>query len=182
MNNSKSSRSRAVAQTAAQYVIVASLLVAGQFECVGQPRGRAFAPQAMPYGCQAAAITGDWAGYKLTDGVLRQLDISFKFNPDGTYEYSAGQGNAAWISQSGFYQIAPGNQRYPCQITLRPDPKTVRIISQAHLFIVQSTDLMDDKPRTFYYQFPRWAPSNLMLAGTWTDWRNDIGAFRLERR
>jgi hypothetical protein len=131
--------------------------------------------------CTVAAIAGSWAGHKLTDGVLRQIDISFTFNRDGTYEYAAGQGNAAWITQRGSYQLARGNQRYPCQITLSPDRNTVRISSTAQLFVLQSTDLMDDKSRTFLYQFPRWAPTNLMLAGTWTDWRNDIGAFRLER-
>jgi hypothetical protein len=138
-------------------------------------------PAPPQYACLVAAIAGSWAGHKLTDGVLRQIDIYFTFNPDGTYEYAAGQGNAAWITQRGSYQVARGNERYPCQITLSPDPNTVRISSTAQLFVLQSTDLMDDKPRTFFYQFPRWAPTNLMLAGTWTDWRNDIGAFRLER-
>lgn len=159
-------------------------LLSGEMEQLGFANaGRSEeSQQASAGGCQADAIAGGWTGHKLTDGILRQIDISFTFNQDGTYEYSAGEGNAAWITQLGSFQIAPGNQRYPCQITLTPDRKTVRISSTAHLFILQSTDLMDDKPRTFLYQFPRWAPSNLMLAGTWTDWRNDIGAFRLERR
>jgi hypothetical protein len=161
---------RGFVEQALRFSAVAEMIAFGQIACYAQA------------GCPAGAITGSWSGYKLTDGVLRQIDMSFTFNQDGTYEYSAGQGNAAWITQSGSYQITRGNQRYPCQMTLSPDPRTVRISSTAQLFILQSTDLMDDKPRTFLYQFPRWAPTNLMLAGVWTDWRNDSGAFRLERR
>lgn len=159
-----------VVEQALRLAAVAAMIAITQFACYAQG------------GCSAGAITGNWSGHKLTDGVLRQIDMSFTFNQDGTYTYSAGQGNAAWISQSGSYQITGGNQRYPCQITLSPQPRTVRISSTAQLFVLQSTDLMDDQPRTFLYQFPRWAPTNLMLAGVWTDWRNDIGAFRLERR
>jgi hypothetical protein len=145
----------------------------------------AFVVAMIPLACCAqtgacSGIIGTWKGYKLTDGVLRQLDISFTFNPDGTYRYSVGQGNAAWVSESGSVQVSAGNQRYPCMMTLTPDPKTVRISSNADLLVVQATDLMDDQPRQFFYRFPSWAPSDMILAGTWTDWQNDIGSFQLK--
>jgi hypothetical protein len=55
------------------------------------------------------------------------------------------------------------------------------VASQAHLFAVRSRDLLDDQPRTFLYEFFPSA-THLMLAGTWTDWRNDIGTVGLDRR
>jgi hypothetical protein len=131
--------------------------------------------------CPAADIAGDWAGVEVTDRLVG-IDAFFTFKPDGTYNYFAGQGNAPWLTQSGVFQISDtGDQRYPCKISLTPDKATIQITSPAHLFALQSRDLMDDKPRTFMYKFFPTA-THLMLAGTWTDWHNDIGTVGLDRR
>jgi hypothetical protein len=131
--------------------------------------------------CPVIGIIGDWAGEPMAS-LTRVIDVSLTLRPDGAYDYFAGQGNAAWITHTGVFQIADtGDQRYPCKITLIPDQNSIEISSKAHLFVLQSRDLMDDKPRTFLYKFFP-TPTHLMLAGTWTDWRNDIGSFGLDRR
>ena len=66
-------------------------------------------------------------------------------------------------------------------MSLTPDPATITVASQALLFVLQSRDLPDDQARTFFYKFFP-AATNLMMAGTWTDWRNDIGSFGLDRQ
>jgi hypothetical protein len=131
-------------------------------------------------GCAVSSIAGGWSGHKISDVGWHELNASFTFHPDGTYEYSVAEGTAVFISEQGSFQIAAGNNRYPCKITLTPDQNTVRVSGPAQLLVVQSADLMDDKPRTFYYKF--WdSPSRVNFAGTWTDWRNDIGSFGLDR-
>jgi hypothetical protein len=131
--------------------------------------------------CPSRALVGSWADSQVTSS-LRAIDVSLTFNADGSYTYFAGQGNAAWVTHTGVFQISEVNdQRYRCKVTLTPNPETVKIASQAHLFLVQSRDLMDDKERTFLYKFfPN--PNRLMLAGTWTDWHNDVGTIGLDRR
>src|SRR5262249_38670897 len=103
--------------------------------------------------CPITSIMGDWAGEPMPS-LTRVIDVSLTLRPDGSYDYFAGQGNAPWITHTGIFEIADtGDQRYPCKITLIPDQNTIQIRSTAHLFVLQSRDLMDDKPRTFLYKF-----------------------------
>ena len=124
---------------------------------------------------------GEWDGLEITDN-LQGIDVRFRFNPDGTYNYFAGQGNAPWVTHSGVYQISDNaDQRYQCKVTFNPDRSTIQVASSYYLFVVQSRDLLDDQPRTFLYKFFPTA-THLVLAGTWTDWHNDIGTVGLDRR
>jgi hypothetical protein len=124
---------------------------------------------------------GDWAGEPMAS-LSQVINVSLTFRPGGTYSYVAGEGNAQWISHSGSFQIADmQDARWTCKVTLTPERRTIKVVSSAFLFILQSRDLMDDKPRTFLYKFFP-TPTHLMLAGTWTDWHNDIGSFGLDRR
>jgi hypothetical protein len=135
--------------------------------------------------CNAKVILGSWRGSAITDPPWSvQVDYTFDFNSDGSYLYRAGQGNFEWLSHQGTFKIdKTRDQRYPCQIALTPSAKTIRINPQNRLGVapLQGRDLMDDQPRTFFYkESPR--PGSLILAGTWTDWANDIGCFSLQRR
>jgi hypothetical protein len=142
--------------------------------------------QAQPMGsgagrCAAGQLMGEWGGVEVTDRV-QGIDVSLRFNPDGTYDYFAGQGNAPWIAHRGVYQLSEtGDQRYPCKVTFNPDRSTMQVSSPYHLFVLRSRDLLDDQVRTFLYKFFPTA-THLTLAGTWTDWHNDVGTVGLDRR
>jgi hypothetical protein len=131
--------------------------------------------------CPAASLIGNWSG-EVMPSLSQVVDVSFRFNSDGTYAYQAGEGNAVWISHSGRYQIGSGaDARWTCLVSLAPDPATVNVAGPALLLVLQSRDLPDDQARTFLYKFFP-TSTHLMMAGTWTDWRNDIGAFGLDRQ
>jgi len=131
--------------------------------------------------CPAASLIGNWSG-EVMPSLPQVVDVSFQFNSDGTYVYQAGQGSALWISHSGRYQLGNGaDTRWTCSVSLAPDPATINVASPALLFVLQSRDLPDDQARTFLYKFFP-TSTHLMMAGTWTDWRNDIGAFGLDRQ
>jgi hypothetical protein len=131
--------------------------------------------------CPAAGLIGNWSGEPMSS-LSQVISVSLQFKPDGTYSYTAGQGNAVWITHSGRYQIADGpDTRWSCSVSLVPDPATISVASKALLLVLQSRDLIDNQTRTFLYKFFP-TSTRLMMAGTWTDWKNDIGSFGLNRR
>ena len=131
--------------------------------------------------CAASNLIGLWAGQPMSS-LSRVIDISLSFNPDGTYRYAAGQGNAIWLRHFGTYKIGDGaDSRWRCTVTLTPEPSTIELSGKEQLLTLQSRDLIDDQARTYLYKFFPDA-NRLMMAGTWTDWRNDVGSFGLNRK
>jgi hypothetical protein len=133
--------------------------------------------------CGAGDVIGMWRGQVVTDPPWDvTVDLAFRFDPDGTYLYSAGQGSFQWTLHRGRYFIrrntGPSSRSYPCLITLTPEPATVRNNPQNKLGLMplQARSLMADQQRTFRMQFL----SFLVLHDTALDWQ-DVGMFGIHR-
>jgi hypothetical protein len=133
--------------------------------------------------CTAADVIGTWRSQVVTDAPWDvTVDLHWRFDPNGTYSYSAGQGSFQWTAHQGRYFIrpssGPSSRSYPCVITLNPDPGTVRINPQNRLGLMplQARSLMADQPRSFRMQFL----SFLVFQDTDLNWQ-DVGMFGLHR-
>jgi hypothetical protein len=133
--------------------------------------------------CTAGDVIGRWKAQVITDPPWNAaVDLAFRFAPDGTYSYSAGQGSFQWTSHQGRYFIVrnagPSSRAYPCLITLTPEPGSVRNNPQNKwgLMPLQARSLMADQQRTFRMQFL----SFLVLQDTELNWQ-DVGMFGIHR-
>jgi hypothetical protein len=133
--------------------------------------------------CTAGDVIGAWRAQVVTDAPWDvTVDLAFRFEPDGTYAYAAGQGSFRWTSHRGHYRMhrnfGPSSRSYPCLITLTPDPGSVNNNPQNKLGLMplQARSLMADQERTFRM---KWS-SLLVLHDTELDWQ-DVGMFGLHR-
>jgi len=133
--------------------------------------------------CTAGDVVGTWRAQVGTDPPWDvTVDLVFRFAPDGTYSYAAGQGSFQWTSHQGRYIIrrngGPSSRAYPCLITLTPEPGSVRNNPQNKLGLMplQARSLMADQQRTFRMQFM----SFLVLQDTDLNWQ-DVGMFGIHR-
>jgi hypothetical protein len=106
--------------------------------------------------CHASDLVGEWNGRSTTDNPwFLSVSYAFKFNRDGTYSYSAGQGNFEWTSHRGEFQIKQargGPENYPCLLTLTPHQNTVRNNPENKLGLAPllARRLMGDKERRYF--------------------------------
>jgi hypothetical protein len=140
-------------------------------------------PSAKAQSCTAGDVIGTWRGQIMTDPPWDvTVDLGFRFEPNGTYVYTAGQGSFQWTAHQGRYTIrrnsGPSSRSYPCLLTLIPEPGTIRNNPQNKLGLMplQARSLMADQPRTFRMQFL----SVLMLQDTELEWQ-DVGMFGIHR-
>jgi hypothetical protein len=133
--------------------------------------------------CGAVNVLGAWQAGVAVSLPNLQVDMSFRFLPDGRYAYSAGQGNFLWTAHSGSYSLTPNfaDPRYRCLVTLTPDPATIQRNPQNPygLAPLQQRNLMDDQPRTFRVS-DNIAPGRLIFFDAALN-RNGVGMFTLER-
>lgn len=117
--------------TQVQIVLICSVFAFGSI-------GNAFASDR----CQSP--TGRWSGSKAG------IKLRFVFDANGSYTYSASEGNDPITEHTGKYKSSrTGNPTWPCRIVLTPDPSTVKTQNQPGLSQMRKLMLFDDTEREY---------------------------------
>ena len=92
--------------------------------------------------CQSP--TGAWRGSKAG------INFNFFFNANGSYTYSASEGNDPITEHKGKFKSSPsGDTAWPCNILLSPDPSTVKTDNPQGVSQLRKLLLFDDKEREY---------------------------------